>query len=108
MSIQQVSPNSVAADPASVNPQVKSDQMTAPPLVDQNIQKSIQTAITDTVTISQHAVQKLSSESNTTDQAKHVGGLQQQQYIAVNDGTSNTPSSATTALTGATTFSMFA
>ena len=62
MSIQQISPNSVAANPAYVNPQVKTDQNTSAPQVSQNAQKAVQSIKTDTVTISQQALQKLASD----------------------------------------------
>lgn len=65
MSIAQLSPNSVAANPAIVNPQVKADQATAAPQVTQDAQKTVQAAKTDTVTISPQAVQMLASDGDT-------------------------------------------
>ncbi len=65
MSIQQISPNSVAANPAYVNPKVKTDESLSNPLVGQNAQKSVQTLKTDTVTISQQALQKLAGEGDS-------------------------------------------
>jgi hypothetical protein len=70
MSVQLLSPNSVAVSPVYVNPQIKSDQATAVPQVSQNTQKADQVAKTDTVTISPQAVQKLASDGDT--QAKEV------------------------------------
>ena len=65
MSIAQLSPNSVAANPATVNPQVKADQATATPQVSQDAQKSVQATKTDTVTISPQAVKMLASDGDT-------------------------------------------
>jgi hypothetical protein len=65
MSIAQVSPNSVAANPAYVNPQAKTDQAAAPAQAAQNAQKTVQAAKTDTVTISPKALQQLASDGDT-------------------------------------------
>jgi len=65
MSIQQISPNSVVANPAHVNPQVKTDQSTATPQAAQDALKVAQSIKTDTVTISPQALQKLSSDGDT-------------------------------------------
>ena len=70
MPIAEISPNSVAANPAYVNPQVKAEQATAAAQVNQDAQKAVQTAKTDTVTISQQAVQKLASDGDNA--AKEV------------------------------------
>lgn len=70
MSMAQLSPNSVAANPAHVNPQVKADQTTSVPQINQDAQKSVEVAKTDTVTISPQALQKLASDGDT--QAKEV------------------------------------
>ncbi len=70
MSVQQLSPNSVVANPAHVNPQVKADQTTSAPQINQDAQKSVQAAKTDTVTISPQALQKLASDGDT--QAREV------------------------------------
>jgi hypothetical protein len=70
MSIAQLSPNSVAANPVHVNPQVRSDQTTSAPQLNQDAQKSVQAARTDTVTISPQALQKLASDGDS--QAKEV------------------------------------
>jgi len=64
MSIEAISPNSVAS-PVNVNPQVKTDQQSAPPQVDQDVQKAAKALKTDTVTISPQAVQKLASDGDT-------------------------------------------
>jgi hypothetical protein len=64
MSIQQISPNSVATNPAYVNAQVKTDQTSATPQVNQNAQKAVQAIKTDTVTISQQALQKLANDGD--------------------------------------------
>jgi hypothetical protein len=59
MSMAQLSPNSVIANPAHVNPQVKADQITSAPKVNQEAQQSIQATRTDTATFSHQAVKKL-------------------------------------------------
>jgi hypothetical protein len=59
MSMAQLSPNSIIANPAHVNPQVKADQITSAPQVNQEAQQSVQATKTDTVTFSQQAVKKL-------------------------------------------------
>jgi hypothetical protein len=68
MSIAQISPNSVAANPVDVNPQVKAEQTTAAPQASQDAQKTANTAKTDTVTISKQAVQMLASDGDTSAQ----------------------------------------
>ena len=65
MSLQQISPNSVAANPAYVNSQVKIDKSTATPQVNQNAQQAVQSIKTDTVTISKQALQKLANDGDT-------------------------------------------
>jgi len=59
MSIAQLSPSSVNASPAYINPQVKAEQATTVPQVKQESQDSVKATKTDTVTISQQALQKL-------------------------------------------------
>ncbi len=66
MSIQLLSPNSVAANPTHVNPQVKAAQTASIPQADQNVQKAVQALKTDTVTISREALQMLSKDGDTT------------------------------------------
>ena len=56
----ELSINSVAANPANVNPQVKTDQATAASQADQNAQKSVEKTKTDTVTVSEAALQMAS------------------------------------------------
>jgi hydrogenase maturation factor HypE len=70
MSIQQISPNSVAANPANVNPLVKTDQATATPQVNQNVQKTVQAIKTDTVTISKQALQLVSDGDSVAQEVK--------------------------------------
>ena len=60
-----VSPNSMNVNPAYINPQVKTDQAISVPQVSQDSQKKVQTAKTDTVTISSQALQKLASDGDT-------------------------------------------
>jgi FtsZ-interacting cell division protein ZipA len=52
----ELSINSVAANPAHINPQVKTDQATAAPQADQSAQQSVAKAKTDTVTVSKAAL----------------------------------------------------
>lgn len=61
MSMAQLSPSVVSANPAHINPQVKTDQITSAPQINQDAQHSVQAARTDTVTISPQALQKLAS-----------------------------------------------
>ena len=70
MSIAQISPNSVAVSPADVNPQAKTDQNASAAQAAQDAQKAAQAHKTDTVTISQQAVQKLASDGDAA--AKEV------------------------------------
>ena len=70
MSVAQVSPNSVNANPAYVNPQVKTEQASSVPQVNQEALRSVQATKTDTVTISKEALQKLASDGDT--QAKEI------------------------------------
>lgn len=71
MSIQQLSPNSIVANPAHVNPQVRTDQAAASPQVNQETQKSVQALKTDTVTISRQALQMLENDGDSA--AKKTG-----------------------------------
>lgn len=64
MVIAQLSPNSVAASTVQVNPQVKTDQATAITQVNADAKKAYQSVKTDTVTISQAALQKLASDGD--------------------------------------------
>lgn len=64
MPIAQLSPNSVNANPAYINPQVKAEQATTVPQVSQDAQKSVQATKTDTVTISPQALKKLANDGD--------------------------------------------
>jgi hypothetical protein len=68
MSIDPISPNSVAGNPAHINPQAKADQVAAPAEASRDAQKAAQASKTDTVTISRQAVQKLASDGDTAAQ----------------------------------------
>ena len=57
MSIAQLSPTSVAANPAYVNPQVKTENNSTPNQSNQTAQVSVQSMKTDTVTLSPQALQ---------------------------------------------------
>ena len=68
MSIDAISGNSVAANPGNVNPHVKTEQVTAIAQVSQDTEKTAKAARTDTITISQLALQKaqkLASDGDT-------------------------------------------
>lgn len=65
MSIAQLSPNSVNANPAHINPQVRTEQAAAVPQVNQESRKSVQETKTDTVTISAQALKKLSDDGDS-------------------------------------------
>ena len=60
MSLAQISPTSVQANPANVNPQVKTDQTTAAPQVTQDAKQSVEKTKTDTITVSKVALQMAS------------------------------------------------
>lgn len=62
MALAQLSPKSVASDPAYVNPQVRIDQRTSVPQNSQELQKTENTQKTDTVTLSRLALQKAGYE----------------------------------------------
>jgi hypothetical protein len=70
MSIAQLSPTSVAANPAYVNPQVRTDNSTTPIQANQSAQVSVQTFKTDTVTLSRHALEMSSKSSAAQDESK--------------------------------------
>lgn len=70
MAISQVSLNSVATNPAYTNPYAKTDQQAAVPQVNQDAQKSTKVAKTDTVTISQQALQKVNEGQSRQEEAK--------------------------------------
>ena len=76
MELQQLSPNSVNASPASVNPHVKTEQTASVPHVNQDVQKSVQASKTDTVTISQQAIQMLASGGDNQAQGVKSGVAQ--------------------------------
>lgn len=59
MSMAQLSPNIVVANPAHINPQVKAEQATSAPQIHQEAMHSVQAAKTDSVTISPEALQML-------------------------------------------------
>jgi len=61
MSLAQLSPTSVIANPAQVNPQVKTDQAATIPQANQDAQNSIQAKKSDSVTFSQQAVNKVAN-----------------------------------------------
>jgi hypothetical protein len=65
MSIEQISPNSTVADPAHLNPQVKAEHAAAMPLPDHDVENTVKSIKTDTVTISPQAVQKLANERDS-------------------------------------------
>jgi hypothetical protein len=68
--VAAMSPYSVDTSTMRVNPQVRVDQNATTPQVKQDAAKSTQAFRTDTVTISQQALQKLASDGDT--KAKEV------------------------------------
>jgi hypothetical protein len=66
MSMAQLSPNSIIANPAHINPQVKAEQTVAVPQVNQDAKQSIQTTQTDTITFSQQAAKKLVNDVHSS------------------------------------------
>jgi hypothetical protein len=67
MTIAALSPNSILASPASVNPQVKNDLQASSPQVAQDAQKAAKVVQTDTITISTQAL-KMADEKNVVAQ----------------------------------------
>lgn len=65
MTIEQISPSSVIANPANVNLQVKADQAIAITLVNQDAKKAVQASKTDSATFSQQAVKKVVNDVHT-------------------------------------------
>jgi hypothetical protein len=63
MAMAALSPNSVLASPVQVNPQVKTDLQSTLPQADQDGQKAVKKAQTDTVTISAQAL-KMADDKN--------------------------------------------
>ncbi|MGB4600023.1 MAG: hypothetical protein WBI04_08655 [Trichlorobacter sp.] len=81
MAISQVSLNSVTTNPAYTNPYAKTEQQTSVPQVNQDAQKAPQVAKTDTVTISQQALQKVNEDMSAQDKAKEsLAAEKQPQY----------------------------
>lgn len=76
MLIAQLSPNSVNASPAHINPQAREEQATTAPQISQDAQKSIQATKTDTITISPQALQKLASDGDTKAQEVKESGAE--------------------------------
>lgn len=86
MAISQVSMNSVATNPAYTNPYAKIDQSAAAAQgqMNQNAQKTTQQTRTDTVTLSQQAIQKSSQSQNGTTAVNQNRAQQQNQAQAQN------------------------
>jgi hypothetical protein len=64
MPISQISANSVLANPVNVNPKVKTDQVESAYQANQNSKKDTMAIKSDTVTISQEAIQKLAKDAD--------------------------------------------
>lgn len=67
MSIASISPTSVQANPAHVNPQVQTENSASTAQATQTVQKTVQAIKTDTITISNQAVKMASHTGNTTE-----------------------------------------
>ncbi len=76
MSIAQLSPNSVLANPADINPLVRAEQVTSTPQAAQDAQKTAKVAKTDTVTISSAAVKMLKSDGDSAAQEVNESGAE--------------------------------
>lgn len=70
MAISQVSLNSITTNPAYANPYAKTDQPAAAAQMNQDAQKTGQVAKTDTVTISQQALQKVNEGQNSQNETR--------------------------------------
>lgn len=70
MSIAQLSPNSVASNPAKINPQAKTERTSDVTPVSQDAQRNVQSAKSDVVNISAEALKKASSENNASTEIK--------------------------------------
>lgn len=84
MAISQVSMNSVATNPTYTNPYAKIDQSAAAAQgqMNQNAQKTTQQLRTDTVTLSQQAIQKSNqAQSNTAALAQNRNQVQNQMMV---------------------------
>jgi len=73
MSIAQLSPTSVAANPAYINPQVRTENNTTPNQSNQAAQISVQSLKTDTVTLSPQALQMSSKASGPQEESRESG-----------------------------------
>jgi len=70
MAIAQLSPKSIASDPAYVNPQVKIDQRATVAQSSQAIQKTDNSQKSDTVTLSRVALQKAGNDDSGAQQTR--------------------------------------
>ena len=66
MSMAQLSPNSIIANPAHINPQAKVEQAVAAPQVNQDAKQTVQATKTDTITFSQQAAKKLVNDVHSS------------------------------------------
>ena len=66
MSMAQLSPNSIIANPAHINPQVKVEQSVAVPKVNQEVQQTVQAIKTDTITFSQQAAKRVVNDVHSS------------------------------------------
>ena len=83
MAISQISLNSVATNPAYTNPYAKTEQQTSVPQVNQDAQKAPQVAKTDTVTISQQALQKVNEEMSGSRKPRRKSPMAAEKKTAV-------------------------
>lgn len=70
MSIVQLSPNSVAANPSHLNPLAQTDRQTSIAKVSESVQSSIKQIQTDTVTFSSQALKMASQSYSPAAEAK--------------------------------------
>ena len=72
MALAQISLNSVAVNPAKINPQVKTDQSATTAIASRTADQALQRARTDTITISRRAAQ-MSAQVNASPERTRDG-----------------------------------
>ncbi len=77
MTTNQVSLNSIGSNPAYTNPYAKTDQPAATAQVKQDALKTTQTTKTDTVTISQQALQMVNGNQDQSKQGAPAAKVDQ-------------------------------
>jgi hypothetical protein len=70
MAIAQLSPNSVAANPAYINPLAQADRQVSVAKASESVQASIKQTQTDTVTLSSQALKMASQSYSPAEESK--------------------------------------